>query len=33
MGDIEKRLFKVLVTRQAEKKLDDGTIKIEKIKV
>jgi hypothetical protein len=33
MGDIESRLFKALVIRQAEKKLDDGTVKLEKIKV
>jgi hypothetical protein len=33
MGDIEKRLFKYLTTRPAERKLSDGTVKIENIKV
>jgi len=31
--NIERRLFKQLVERQAERKLSDGTIKMEKIKV
>lgn len=31
--DIERRLFKQLVERQAERKLSDGTIKKEKVKV
>lgn len=33
MSDIERRMFKYLTTRQAERKLSDGTIKLEKVKV